>query len=239
MFKKLCMISLVLGLLSIRVLGLAQQRSLVLLGEMAAQEAAAIEATLDSFEAATGIRVETIWTRDPALLTTRIEAGNPPDVVLLPKPGQMVSLVEEGQLKNLTFMKPQLESDYGKAWLDMGAVNGTLYGFYIAVSNKSMIWYSPAQFEVNGWEVPTTWAELVALSDQIVAAGKTPWAIGLESGGATGWPGTDWIEDIMLRTAGAEFYDQWVAHEVSWTDPKVKRAFELFGLIVLNPNYVF
>lgn len=238
MLKKTC-ISLVLGLLSIGVLGLAQQRSLVLLGEMAAQEAAAIEATLDSFEAETGIKVETIWTRDPALLTTRVEAGNPPDIVLLPKPGQMVSLVEEGQLKDLTFMKPQLENDYGKAWLDMGAVNGTLYGFYIAVSNKSMIWYSPAQFKANGWEVPTTWAELVALSDQIVAAGKTPWAIGLESAGATGWPGTDWIEDIMLRTAGAEFYDQWVAHEVSWTDPKVKRAFELFGLIVLNPNYVF
>jgi len=206
---------------------------------MAAQEAAAIEATLDSFEAATGIKVETIWTRDPALLTTRIEAGNPPDIVLLPKPGQMVSLVEDGLLKDLTFMKSQLEADYGQAWLDMGMVSGTLYGFWIAVSNKSMVWYSPAQFAANGYTVPTTWAELIALSDQIVADGKTPWALGIECGGATGWAGTDWIEDIMLRTAGAEFYDQWAAHEVPWTDPKVKRAFEVFGDIVLNEDYVF
>jgi len=237
MLRKTLAVLLVLSLIG--VVGWAQQRSLVLLGEMAAQEAAAIEATLDSFEAATGIKVETIWTRDPALLTTRIEAGNPPDIVLLPKPGQMVSLVEDGLLKDLTFMKSQLEADYGQAWLDMGMVSGTLYGFWIAVSNKSMVWYSPAQFEANGWEVPTTWTELIALSDQIVADGKTPWALGIECGGATGWAGTDWIEDIMLRTAGAEFYDQWAAHEVPWTDPKVKRAFEVFGDIVLNEDYVF
>jgi len=237
MLRKTLAVLLVLSLIG--VVGWAQQRSLVLLGEMAAQEAAAIEATLDSFEAATGIKVETIWTRDPALLTTRIEAGNPPDIVLLPKPGQMVSLVGEGQLKDLTFMKSQLEADYGQAWIDMGKVNGTLYGFWVAVSNKSMVWYSPAQFEANGWEVPTTWTELIALSDQIVADGKTPWALGIECGGATGWAGTDWIEDIMLRTAGAEFYDQWAAHEVPWTDPKVKRAFEIFGDIVLNEDYVF
>jgi len=237
MLRKTLAVLLVLSLIG--VVGWAQQRSLVLLGEMAAQEAAAIEATLDSFEAATGIKVETIWTRDPALLTTRIEAGNPPDIVLLPKPGQMVSLVEDGLLKDLTFMKSQLEADYGQAWLDMGMVSGTLYGFWIAVSNKSMVWYSPAQFAANGYTVPTTWAELIALSDQIVADGKTPWALGIECGGATGWAGTDWIEDIMLRTAGAEFYDQWAAHEVPWTDPKVKRAFEVFGDIVLNEDYVF
>jgi len=168
---------LLIGLMGVALfftVGLAQQRSLVLQGEMADQEAAAIEATLDSFEAATGIKVETVWTRDPALLTTRIAAGNPPDVVLLPKPGQMVSLVGDGLLKDLTFMKSQLENDYGQAWLDMGTVNGTLYGFYIAVSNKSMVWYSPDQFDAMGYTVPTTWAELIALSDQIVADGGVP-----------------------------------------------------------------
>ncbi len=233
---------LLIGLMGVALVftvGLAQQRSLVLQGEMADQEAAAIEAVLDSFEAATGIKVETVWTRDPALLTTRIAAGNPPDVVLLPKPGQMVSLVGDGLLKDLTFMKSQLENDYGQAWLDTGTVDGTLYGFYIAVSNKSMVWYSPAQFEVMGYTVPTTWAELIALSDEIVADGGTPWAIGLESGGATGWPGTDWIEDILLRTAGAAVYDQWIAHDIAWTDPLIKTAFEYFGDIVLNADYVF
>jgi len=240
MKRKVAGLLLVLSCVAlVAAIGWTQQRSLILLGEMADQEAAAIEATLDSFEAATGIKVETIWTRDPALLTTRIEAGNPPDVVLLPKPGQMVSLVGEGLLKDLTFMKSQLEADYGQAWLDMGTVNGTLYGFYIAVSNKSMIWYSPAQFAAMSYGIPTSWAQLIILSDRVVEDGGTPWAIGLESGPATGWPGTDWIEDILLRTAGADVYDQWVAHEIPWTDPRIKAAFEYFGDIVLNPDYVF
>jgi len=78
-----------------------------------------------------------------------------------------------------------------------------------------------------------------ALMDQMVANGDTPWAIGLESGAASGWVGTDWIEDIMLRTAGPDVYDQWVDHEISWTDPRVQEAFEIFGKITRNSDYVY
>jgi alpha-glucoside transport system substrate-binding protein len=93
---------------------------------------------------------------------------------------------------------------------------------------KSLVWYRPDVFAAKGYEVPTTWDEMEALMEQMVANGDTPWAIGLESGAASGWPATDWIEDIMLRTAGPDVYDQWVNHEIPWTDPRVQEAFEIF-----------
>jgi alpha-glucoside transport system substrate-binding protein len=80
---------------------------------------------------------------------------------------------------------------------------------------------------------------MIALSDKIAADGATPWSIAMGSGDATGWPGTDWVEDIMLRTVGTEVYDQWVNHEIPWTDPRVKKAWEIFGQIGLNEKYVF
>ena len=88
---------------------------------------------------------------------------------------------------------------------------------------KSFVWYSPAAFEENGYEIPTTWDDLMALTDQITAdfPDAKPWCAGIESGDATGWPATDWLEDVMLRTAGPEVYDQWVNHEIPFNDPQV------------------
>ncbi|GAI17628.1 unnamed protein product, partial [marine sediment metagenome] len=112
-------------------------------------------------------------------------------------------------------------------------------GIFYKVANKSLIWYNPSAFSDAGYEIPTTWDELIALSDKIVSDSKTPWAIGFESGAASGWPATDWIEDIMLRTAGPDIYDQWVNHEISWTDKAVKTAWEVFGEIVGNEEYQY
>ena len=98
--------------------------------------------------------------------------------------------------------------------------------------------YSPSAFEEAGYEIPTTWDELIALSDQIVADGSTPWCVGFGSEGATGWPATDWIEDIMLRTAGGDVYDQWIADEVPFTDESVKTAAQTFGDVMFKDGYV-
>jgi len=121
-------------------------------------------------------------------------------------------------------------ASFGRTWTPVDGAEGMgLYGLFIFPNVKSLVWYNPRIFAANGYEIPNTWFELQALSQQIVADGGMPWSIGLESGAASGWPGTDWIEDIMLRTAGPDIYDQWVAHEIPWTDPRVKRAFETFG----------
>jgi alpha-glucoside transport system substrate-binding protein len=132
----------------------------------------------------------------------------------------------------------ELKSNYSDAWIDLGSVDGTLYGVWYRASMKSLVWYPVPEFEDAGYTIPETWDELIALSDQMVADGGVPWCIGMESATATGWVGTDWIEDIMLRTAGGEKYDQWVAGELKFDSPEVRRAFELAGEIFFNPDYV-
>ena len=101
-----------------------------------------------------------------------------------------------------------------------------------------MVWYPKDDFDAAGYTVPETWDELIALSDQIVADGSTPWCVGFESEGSTGWPATDWMEDIMLRTAGADVYDQWYKHEIPFNDPAVKAAGEQFGDVMFKDGYV-
>jgi len=243
MYKKFLTFMMVILLVGVvAVPAFAQQKTVSILGVWGGHEKDAFIKTLEPFEAATGIKVEFTGTRDlPAVLTTRVAAGNPPDISILPNPGQMEDLAKIKVLVDLsTFMNmDKLQSDYAKTWLNLGSYKGKLYGIYTGVSLKSLVWYNPKAFKEAGYKVPKTWDELIALSDRIVADGKAPWCIGLESGAASGWPGTDWIEDIMLRTAGPEVYDKWVNHEISWTSPQVKHAFELFGKIACNEKYLY
>jgi alpha-glucoside transport system substrate-binding protein len=127
---------------------------------------------------------------------------------------------------------------YGEDWVSLGEVDGNVYGLWYRASVKSLVWYPPASFAEHGYSIPETWDEMIALSDQIVAEGKRPWCLGIESGDATGWVGTDWVEDILLRSVGAEVYDQWVDNEIPFNDPRVKEAFEKFGEIALHDEYV-
>lgn len=220
----------------------AQSGVVTILGTWGGHELEAFEKVLEPFEAATGIDVQFTGTRDlPAVLTTRVAAGNPPDMAALPNPGQMLELAAGGHLVDLTpiLNMNQMREDYAPVWLDMGSYDGKLVAIFISADLKSLVWYNPKEFAARGYEVPTTWDEMMALTEQIASEGKTAWSIGLEAGAASGWPGTDWIEDIMLRTAGPEVYDQWVNHDIPWTHPAVRRAFEIFGEIALNPQYVY
>ena len=113
------------------------------------------------------------------------------------------------------------------------------YGVFHRVNAKGFVYYPKGPFEAAGYTAPTTWDELTALMDQMVADGTPPWCIGIESEAATGWVGTDWIEEIMLRTGGVENYDKWVTNDLKFEDPLVKAAWEKMGDIWLNPDYVY
>jgi len=213
-----------------------------ILGVWGGDELTNFQEAVFPFTDETGIGMAFEGTRDlAAVLTVRVEAGNPPDLAILPNPGQMYELAKDGNLVDISkFMDmDKLSTNYAKAWLDLASYDGTLYGIFYKVANKSLIWYNPTAFTAGGYDIPTTWVELIALSDKIVSDGKTPWAIGFESGAASGWPATDWIEDIMLRTAGPDVYDKWVSHEIPWTDPAVKTAWETFGEIVGKEDYQY
>lgn len=220
----------------------AEKGVVTVLGVWGGDELTAFQEAVFPFTDETDIGMAFEGTRDlAAVLTTRVEAGNPPDLAILPNPGQMEEFASRGELVDIsTFMDmDKFQENYSQSWIDLGSYEGKLYGILVGASNKSLIWYNPTAFEAAGYEIPTTWDEMIALSDQIVADGTAPWCIGVESGAASGWPATDWIEDIMLRTAGTEVYDQWVAHEIPWTDPAIKTAWETFGQIVRNEDYVF
>jgi alpha-glucoside transport system substrate-binding protein len=194
------------------------------------------------FEERTGITVEYEGTRDlNAVLTTRIEGGNPPDVAGLPGPGQLLEYAREGHLVPLDegVDMDRLRNQYDAGWIDLASSDGQVYGVFIKGAVKSLVWYVPTAFEQAGYTVPETWSDLEALEQQMVADGNTPWCIGLESGAASGWPGTDWIEDIMLRTAGPDVYDQWWQHEIPWTDDSVRNAWEGFGQRATDPTMVY
>jgi len=199
----------------------------------------AFKAVIAPFEAETGIDViiDEVGRDLPTVLPIRVASGNPPDLAALPNPGQMKEFAEQGALVALDDLANL--ADHPAAFVDLGTVDDHVYGLFIAADLKSLVWYNPKAFAARGYGVPTSWPGLIALSNQIVADGGTPWAIGFESGAATGWPGTDWIEDIMLRTAGPDLYDQWVNHEISWTHPAVKKAWEYFGQIVNASGYVY
>jgi alpha-glucoside transport system substrate-binding protein len=167
--------------------------------------------------------------------------GGTLDVILLPQPGAVVDHAKSGNavsLEDLGFDMAELEATFGEYFLSLGEFEGEHYGLPTNINLKSMIWYPKDDFDAAGYEIPTSWDELIALSDQIVEDGGAPWCVGYESEGATGWPATDWMEDIMLRTAGPDVYDQWVNHEIPFDDPAVKTAAETFGEIMFTEGYV-
>ncbi len=215
--------------------------SVEVLGVWGGDELASFEAMVAPWEGQTGGTMEFTGTRDLiAILTTRVAAGNPPDIAILPNPGQMVELVGDGELVALdSFLDmTKISQEYAQGWIDLGTVDGKLYGIFMKASSKGTVWYNPQVFAANEWEVPTTWDEMIALSDQIVAEGMNPWSVAVESGEASGWPATDWIGEILLHESGGAVYDQWVNHEIPWTDPSIKSAWEKFGQICLTPDYV-
>lgn len=224
------------------ITALAQDDIVTVLGVWGGHELEVFQEVTKAFTEKTGIKVQFEGTRDlPTVLQTRLAAGNPPDIAAISGPGALKQYADQDALVDLSevFDMNTITESLNPTWIELGSYDGGFYGLMFAADIKSLVWYRPDQFAAKGYEVPTTWDEMEALMDKMVANGHTPWAVGLESGAASGWPATDWIEDILLRTAGPEVYDQWVDHTIPWTDPRIKEAFEIFGKIVRNSDYVY
>lgn len=207
----------------------------------AGSEADSFNAVLAPFQEATGIKVEMESTRDlNAVLTTRVEGGNPPDIAAPPSASQAASWAAEGKvidLNNIIDMN-QLKKDYAQSWIDLATTpDGKLFEIFTWSALKGPIWYDPKTYD--GPLPPKNWDELQAWAKTKADSGVTPWCIGLESGAASGWPGTDWIEDIVLRQSGPQVYDQWIKGKIAWTSPEIKGAFQIFGSIATDPKMVF
>ncbi|MFP5299094.1 MAG: ABC transporter substrate-binding protein [Actinomycetota bacterium] len=194
-------------------------------------EQESFEAVLEAFTEETGIEASYSSTGDDvgAYLGTQIEGGSPPDVAMLPQPGLLRDLAGEGSLVEANEdVAAELEANFAPVWMDLGSVDGALYGVYFKAANKSTWWYNTAIFEQAGVEPPTDWDEMLETAQTVNSSG-TPW---VSIGGADGWVLTDWFENIYIRTAGADMYDQLAAHEIPWTDDSVIQALEVFGELI-------
>jgi alpha-glucoside transport system substrate-binding protein len=200
-------------------------------------EQASFFAVMKPFTDSTGIKIEYEASRDQdALLTTRVAAGNPPDLAAAPSPTLLTNFAKAGKviaLDNIVDMT-KLKAENAKTWLDLGAPtgDGKLYQIYSWVSLKGLIWYNPKNFQAKSYSIPTTWDALTGLQSTIKAGGTTPWCIGLESGAASGWPGSDWVKEIVLSQSGASVYDNWWQGKQKWTSPEIKLAWTTWGTIL-------
>ncbi|MGZ4595822.1 MAG: ABC transporter substrate-binding protein [Actinomycetes bacterium] len=193
------------------------------------------------FEKCTGIKVN--YQGDKAFETqilVRTKAGNPPDIAYVPQPGLLKQLVATGKaVEAPSLTSSNTDKFWGKDWKGYGTVNGKFYGAPLGANVKSFVWYSPKMFKDGGYQIPKTLDELKALSDKIAAKGDIkPWCAGIGSGEATGWPVTDWMEDMMLRLYGPETYDKWVNHEIPFNGPESTAALDAVGQYLKNPKYV-
>ncbi|MDN3681014.1 ABC transporter substrate-binding protein [Vibrio tapetis subsp. quintayensis] len=206
-----------------------------------------VESVIAYFEEATGAEVKYSGSDSfEQQIAIDVQAGSAPNIAIFPQPGLAADLAAKGFLTPLpSSTATWINDNYaaGSSWVDLGTFAGkdgkdALYGFFYKVDLKSLVWYVPENFEDAGYEVPESLEELKSLTKQIAAEGETPWCIGLGSGGATGWPATDWVEDMMLRTQSPADYDKWVSNELKFNDPKVVAAIEEFGWFAGNDKYV-
>jgi alpha-glucoside transport system substrate-binding protein len=204
-------------------------------------EATNLEAAWEPFEQCTGITVKYEGSKEfETQIGVRAKAGNAPDVAIFPQPGLMADQARTGNLKEAPKAVSDLvDKNWSADWKKYGTVDGKFYTAPMLANVKGYVWYAPKTFQDKGWEVPKTWDEMLTLS-KTIAEDKTmkPWCAGFESGEATGWPGTDWIEDVVLRAEGPEVYDQWVSHQIPFNDPKIVEAINTTGEVLLNQEFV-
>ena len=212
-------------------------------GALVGNDAAGFQENFDSFTEETGIIVSFQGSDNfEQEVQIQMESGDTPDIALWPQPGAVVDAAQRGYLVSLEDLGVDMDeyrASFSSYIVGLGEVDGAHYGGAHAFNLKSIVWYQPAEFEARGYSIPGTWDEMIALADQIVADGMTPFCFGMYSNGASGWLATDWMEDIMLRTGeGTATYDKWVSHDIPFNDPVVKNAATFLSQIMHTEGYV-
>lgn len=199
------------------------------------------KAAVDPYAKSQGITIKWSPSADfNALINTRVQGNNLPDIAMFPQPGIMDDLAKKGKLADLDTVldMPTLKNSMTSGTLDAGSVNGKLYGLMVSMNVKSLVFYPKKAFAAAGYTVPTSIPDLITLTNKIKADGKTPWCLGIESGSATGWPATDWMEELVLKYGGIQQYNDWVAHKILFNSPLVKKAADTFAQIAFTDGNV-
>jgi alpha-glucoside transport system substrate-binding protein len=197
--------------------------SISIMGVWVGPEQESFQAVIDGFTEQNPdveVRYNPVGDELPTVLSTAVEGGNPPDIAAPAQPGFVQGLVDDGALQPISFAEDTIQENLGDSGVAVGTFNDDLYGLFFKAGNKSTVWYNVHSYEDAGISPPETWDDFIANADTLKAAGIPAYSIG----GADGWTLTDLFENIYIRTAGPEMYDQLAKHEIPWTDQSVKDA---------------
>jgi alpha-glucoside transport system substrate-binding protein len=200
-------------------------------GVWTGEEAKSFNAVLDGFSEQNpdvDVKYRAVGDEIPTVLSTSVEGGNPPDLAAVPQPGLVEEFVDKGALQPLDFVEDDLNENYNEGAIDIATFDGKVYGFLFKAANKSTIWYNVPLFEQAGVEPPDDFDQFLANAKTLQQSGTKAYSIGVDAG----WPMTDLFENIYLRQAGADKYDQLSKHEIPWTDQSVKDALETMAEVV-------
>jgi alpha-glucoside transport system substrate-binding protein len=200
-----------------------------------------LSAKLDPEAKAMGITVK--WQKIDninQIILSKIQANDPPDIALLPQPGIIKDLATKHKLVALDDVLDMsaLQSSMTAGTLDVAKVDGKTYGLMVSMNVKGLVFYPKKAFEAGGYTAPKTLDELNALADKMRADGKTPWCLGIESNTATGWPATDWFENLVLKYGGIDAYNKWISHDVKFDSPVVRQAATEFQTVAFTDGNV-
>ena len=203
-------------------------------------ELTTLQTAWKDFTTCTGVKIKIEGSNQfEALLPVRVKGNNAPDLAFIPQPGLLAKLVETGKVKLAPkAVTANVDKYWSKSWKAYGTVNGKFYAAPFGSNMKSLVWYSPKQFKAAGYTVPTTFEQMTDLADKMAADGKTAFCGGLGSGGATGWPATDWVEQIVLRDYGSKVYNNWVSHKIKFSDKRIVSAMEKVAGWMQNDKWV-
>jgi alpha-glucoside transport system substrate-binding protein len=218
---------------NIDCMGAKSGDTISMLYQWSGQEEASLNTILKPLVDACGIVLKPESTRDQALLDTKVKAGTPPDIAFW----NVTQLNQyKGQLKPMDTLGAN-KANYADFFTAPGTIDGKWLGLPVKADIKTIIWYDPAVFQAKGYKVPTTWAELDALVEQMVKDGNVPWSMGFESADATGWTGSDFIQDILLVQQGPQYVLDIISGKVPYNDAGVKKAYETYGKWAKDPKY--
>ncbi|HEY4752788.1 MAG TPA: ABC transporter substrate-binding protein [Candidatus Limnocylindrales bacterium] len=216
--------------------------TVTMFGSILSPESDSLNSSWADFSKCTGITIQYTGSNTfESDLPVKVNGGNAPNLAIIPQPGLLAQMVATGAVKAPPAGTVANEANWNDAWKSYGSVNGTFYAAPMSANMKSMVWYSPKYFADNGFKVPTTWADLMSLSDQIAAkmtGTSKPWCGGIGSGTASGWPATDWLEEVVLGTYGGQVYDDWISHKVKFSDPQIQTAMTTVANWMQNPKWV-
>jgi alpha-glucoside transport system substrate-binding protein len=205
------------------------------------EQLAEFKKTVDPYAKSQGITIK--WSPTDnfnQLINTRVQGNNTPDIAMFPQPGILLDLARKGKLAPLDDFLDMatLKDSMTSGTLESGSTDGHLYGLLASMNVKSLVYYPKKAFESAGYTAPKSIPELLQLTDKIRSDGKTPWCLGIESGPATGWPATDWMEELVLKYGGIDQYNDWIAHKVKFDSPLVRKAAATFQQIAFTNGNV-